>query len=87
MDPGPNGVIWWEHLSKEENDMSQRNYQEVKQELEGHMVRVITYQIGSQHHCHVEIVDPGAVIARGSGDSLEKAKATALSKAVSRLKK
>ncbi len=67
--------------------MSQRNYQEVNQELEGHMVRVITYQIDSQHHCHVEIVDPGAVIARGSGNSLEEAKATALAKAQSRLSK
>ena len=88
MVPGQNGeILLVRQLNVENRIMDQRNYQEVEQELKGQSIRVITYQIGQRYNCHIEIKDPGAVIARGSAATLSEARSAALKKAEARLSK
>lgn len=61
------------------------NYQSQKQQINGVAVTVTTYKIGETFHCHIENVDPGATIARASGQTLAEALEIATQKAGSRL--
>ncbi len=47
-------------------------------------VRIITYKLGSRHHCHIENLDPRVPLARAEGSSREEALALATSKALDR---
>ncbi len=67
--------------------MNTEHYQEEQIEVNGTSLKVITYKIGPDFHCHVHNLDPGAVIARSSATSAEKAKEEAVGKARERLVK
>jgi hypothetical protein len=67
--------------------MNTEHYQEEQIEMNGIPLKVITYKIGSDFHCHVHNLDPGAVIARSSATSSEKAREEAVGKATERLVK
>ena len=65
--------------------MKAEGYLVERQEINGTPVTVTGYKIGPLHYCHVENVEPGATIARASGDTAEKAKSDAMAKATKRL--
>jgi hypothetical protein len=65
--------------------MKTENFTEEVMDVEGIKIRVTTYQIGTEHYCHVHNLDPGAVIARSNSDTREVAKEQALRKARQRL--
>ena len=67
--------------------MKAEYYTEELRELNGIPIRIITYKAGEEYHCHVANVDPGAVIARASSQSVDEAKQKALKKATERLKR
>ena len=60
-------------------------YQVQPQEISGWKVNVTSYAIGGMYYCHVDNVDPGAVIARTEGPTREEAMVLALAKAQERL--
>ena len=61
--------------------MSNEQFQEEIREVNGIKMRVTTYKIGDKFHCHVANTEPGATIARASGENKEDALQTALNKA------
>ena len=65
--------------------MNVENFKEELTELAGTNVRVTTYKIGDDYHCHIYNLDPGATIARGSASNLEDAINKAMEKAAARL--
>ena len=65
--------------------MSSEQFQEEIREVNGIKMRVTTYKIGGKFHCHVVDTNPGATIARASGDNKEEALQTALNKAGQRV--
>ena len=60
-------------------------YQVEPQEISGWKVNVVSYSIGSQYYCHIDNVDPGAVIVRTEAPTREEAMLLALVKAKERL--
>ena len=54
-------------------------------QIAGHRVNITSYRIGDRYHCHVDNVDPGAVISRAEGSTQEEAIQAALAKAQQRL--
>ena len=60
-------------------------YQVVPQEISGWKVNVVSYNIGHQYYCHVDNVDPGAVIVRTEASTREEAMLMAITKATERL--
>jgi len=65
--------------------MKTENFTEELHDVQGIKIRVITYQIGNEHYCHVYNLDPGAVIARAGSSTKDLAKQRALQKAKQRL--
>jgi hypothetical protein len=65
--------------------MKTEQYNDELTELHGTSIRVVSYKIGDEYHCHVSNADPGATIARASAASKETALKTALKKAEQRL--
>lgn len=63
-----------------------QGYETLRTELEGWPVNVASYQLGEVWACKIDNVSPGAVIARGEGDTREDAVADATSRAVIRLR-
>jgi hypothetical protein len=57
----------------------------VKTKINGFLVRLTSYRIGEIFHCHIDNIDPGATISRGSGQTLEHATSEAMEKAQNRL--
>jgi len=62
------------------------NFQQEAAEINDVTVRIVTYQIGDRFFCHIENKDPGATIARGEGQTRDKARESALAKVAGRLK-
>lgn len=60
-------------------------YQIVHQEISGWKVNVVSYNIGTQYYCHIDNIDPGAVIVRTEAPTREEAMVLALAKAKERL--
>ena len=56
-------------------------YTERTEDLGPWKMHVVSYQLGQSYYCTVDNVDPGAVLARGSGQTLAEAEAMALEKA------
>jgi len=56
------------------------------QEIDGLKINITSYRIGSTYYCHVDNVDPGAVIARTEGESQDEVIQVAMAKAMERLK-
>ena len=56
-----------------------------KREIAGQRVNITSYMIGDRYHCHVDNVDPGAVISRAEGPTQDVAIQAALAKAQERL--
>lgn len=67
--------------------MKTENYSEELMGIGGIQIKIITYKIGEDFHCHVHNLEPGAVIARASSSIAEKAKEEALEKAKRRIQK
>lgn len=64
-DPGPNTLI----------------PQDLRERIEGSgpwKIRIVSYRLGDRYYCAVDNVDPGAVLARASGQTREEAEAKAL---------
>ncbi len=53
--------------------------------LEGVEVAVISYRIGDRYSCTVDNIDPGAIIARGSGPDRKTAEDAAIEQASMKL--
>jgi hypothetical protein len=67
-------------------NMAQREgYQTEAREIAGWKVNVVSYAIGERYYCHVDNVDPGAVIARTEAATREEAMLLAIAKATERL--
>lgn len=62
-----------------------KEYRSESIQLKGNDLSVKSYRIENQFFCHVENLDPGAVIARGEGKTREEAVKNALQKAGERL--
>jgi hypothetical protein len=56
-------------------------YREVRQELGGWPITVVSYRIGDRYYCMIHNVDPGARFARAEGSTREEAESIALEKA------
>jgi hypothetical protein len=67
--------------------MKTENFKEEIRELNGTKIQITTYQIGAEFYCHVSNTDPGATIARATGQTDEEAKQKALEKASARIRK
>ncbi len=65
--------------------MRPEGFQVEPQEISGWKVNVTSYYIGGQYYCHVDNVDPGAVIARTEAPTREEATLLAILKAKERL--
>ena len=65
--------------------MTTEEFHEEYTEVNGTRVRVTTYKIGQEFHCHVANADPGATIARTSASSKEDAVNEAIKKAAERI--
>ena len=58
-----------------------QNHSERKEKVPPFEIRVTSYRLGTEWHCSVDNVSPGAVIARASGKTREEAERTAVTKA------
>ncbi|HEX6426403.1 MAG TPA: hypothetical protein VF008_01905 [Niastella sp.] len=67
--------------------MKTEDYLEELRFLEGIQVRVVTYKIGEEFHCHICNADPGATISRVSGPNCDQVLQQALEKATKRLER
>ena len=65
--------------------MKPEGFQVIPEEIAGWKVNVTSYAIGDRYYCHIDNVDPGAVIVRTEGPTREEAMVLALSKAKERL--
>jgi methylmalonyl-CoA mutase cobalamin-binding subunit len=65
--------------------MTTKDFLEEYSEVNGTKVRITTYKIGNEFHCHVANADPGATIARTSAASKEDAVSEAIKKASERI--
>jgi len=65
--------------------MTTEHFHEEYSEVNGTRVRITTYKIGNEFHCHVANADPGATIARTSAASREDAVSEAIKKASERI--
>jgi len=54
--------------------------------VDGLEINITSYRIGGRYYCHVDNVDPGAVIARSEGESQAEVIEAAMAKAIARLK-
>jgi len=66
--------------------MNTEEFKEEFRELNGTKIRITSYKIGSEFYCHIYNADPGATIARASGNTSEEAIQKALEKATARIK-
>jgi len=66
--------------------MKTEEFKEEFRELNGAKVRITTYKIDNEFYCHIYNADPGATIARASGNTREEALQKALEKATVRIK-
>jgi hypothetical protein len=66
--------------------MRTEEFKEEFRELNGTKVRITTYKIDDEFYCHIYNADPGATIARASGNTREEALQKALEKATARIK-
>ena len=55
-------------------------------EISGWKVNITSYKIGNQYYCHIDNVDPGAVIVRTEATTQDEAVRDALIKAQERLR-
>ena len=55
-------------------------------EVDGLKINVTSYRIGATYYCHVDNVDPGAVISRSEGESQDEVIQVAMAKAIERLR-
>ena len=66
--------------------MKSEQFSEEQQELNGVSIRITTYKIGDEFHCHVLNADPGATIARAMASTKDGARQEAMRKASERIK-
>lgn len=65
--------------------MKSEEFKDAVSILHGVSIRIMTYKIGDEFHCHVSSADPGATIARASSTSKDTALDVAVKKATQRL--
>ena len=56
-----------------------------KKEISGWPVNITSYKIGSTYYCHIDNVDPGAIIVRTEGTTYDEVIQSAMTKAQERL--
>ena len=61
--------------------MKSEEFRELRQELAGWPINVVSYRVGDRYYCSIDNVDPGARFARAEGATREEAEAAALEKA------
>ena len=61
--------------------MNAEDYSRRQVQLAGWQISIETYRLGSDWHCTISSVDPGARFARGDGETREQAEARAIEKA------
>ena len=61
-------------------------YRMESKEIDGLKINITSYKIGPTYYCHVDNVDPGAVIARSEAESQDEAIQVAMAKTMERLK-
>ena len=62
------------------------DYHVEMKELAGLQVNVTSYKIAGRYLCHIQNIDPGAIIVRTEGLTREEAELAALARALQRLK-
>jgi len=62
------------------------DYRIDSKEVDGLKINITSYKIGGTYYCHVDNVDPGAVIARAEGETQDEVIQVAMAKAMERLK-
>jgi len=67
-------------------DLAATEHQQRSLEVEGWPIGITSYRLGEVWLCHIDNVSPGAIIARGRGDSREAAEQMALDLATRRLR-
>jgi hypothetical protein len=65
--------------------MKSEQFTDELKELHGIGIRITSYKIGDEFHCHVSNADPGATISRASAATKEAAQQEAMRKATARL--
>ncbi|MEW5855242.1 MAG: hypothetical protein AB2A00_41075 [Myxococcota bacterium] len=60
-------------------------YQRRVELVDGWHIRVTSYRLAGRHHCKIDNIEPGALIARAEGATRDEAEADALGKAKMRL--
>ncbi len=65
--------------------MRAEDYRSFEERLEGWPVRFTSYRLGDRYYCHVDNVEPGAVIARAETTTREEAEGSAREQARRRL--
>ncbi len=66
--------------------MRPEEHRVVETTIEGWPARVTSWRLGARWICHVDNVSPGAIVARGNGDTREAAEAAATELAATRLR-
>jgi hypothetical protein len=61
--------------------MNAEDYSRREMELAGWDISIETYRLGTDWHCTISSVDPGARFARGDGQTKEQAEEAAIEKA------
>jgi len=74
-----------ERLFKNSLMLKAENHTTTAQEIAGVKVKITTYKIGESFYCHIDNLDPGAVIARAEGATVKEAEELALQKVRQRL--
>ena len=67
--------------------MKAEDHQQRRDELAGWAVNIVSYRVGDTWHCTVDNVDPGANVARGTGDTRAEAEASAIEDATRRMER
>ncbi len=65
--------------------MQPEEFQEHIESVPPFQVRIVTYRLGTEYHCTVYNVDPGAVRVRADGATSAEAESKAMARARSRL--
>ena len=68
------------------NMLKADEYRIESKEIDGLKINITSYKIGATYYCHVDNVDPGAVIARSEAESQDEAIQVAMAKTMERLK-
>ena len=68
------------------NDLRAEEHEHREAEAEGWPIGITSYRLGESWICHIDNVSPGAIIARGRGDTRQEAVAAAMAIAERRLR-